>query len=214
MMWVVSAALSEPALLVLHAVRLRGFADTAQVASRFGLNHGQVGEILLDFEALGWVHRSSFAETSGWSLTQAGRIENQRLLADELDKVEGRSLVADAHERFLPLNARFLSAMTRWQTYPIPGDAMAANDHTDFGWDDAVINTLTSLGRRMGAVNTELAGVLNRFDGYGSRYETALNRVIRGEHHWADSITLDSCHLVWMQLHEDFIATLGLNRGT
>jgi hypothetical protein len=28
-----------------------------------------------------------------------------------------------------------------------------------------------------------------------------------------DAIEIDSCHRVWMQLHEDLIATLGMQRG-
>ena len=55
--------------------------------------------------------------------------------------------------------------------------------------------------------------VLARFDGYAQRYDAALTRAIRGQHHWVDGIAVDSCHLVWMQLHEDLIATLGLSRG-
>ena len=95
----------------------------------------------------------------------------------------------------------------------MPGNATATNDHTDFRWDERVIGTLGGLGRRLGPVNADLAGVLHRFDGYSGRYDAALTRVIRGEHHWVDGIAVDSCHLVWMQLHEDLIATLGVTRG-
>jgi len=52
-MFVVPVATSEPAILVLHAVRLLGFADTDRVASRFGLDRAEVEESLLDFEAFG-----------------------------------------------------------------------------------------------------------------------------------------------------------------
>ena len=200
-------------MLALHAVRLLGFADTARVASRFRLDRAETEESLLDFEAFGWVRRSGFAGTSGWSLTDSGNAENERRLAEELDGIGARGLVADVHDRFLPLNARFLTAVTRWQTRPMPGNATAANDHSDFRWDEQVIGTLGGLGRRLGPVNAELAGVLHRFDGYSGRYDAALTRVIRGEHHWVDGVAVDSCHLVWMQLHEDLIATLGVTRG-
>ncbi|MGA8048177.1 MAG: hypothetical protein WCA30_18130 [Dermatophilaceae bacterium] len=152
MMSVVPAAESDPATLVLHAVRLCGFADAARVASHFGPDRGEVQENLFDLEAFGWARRSSFADTSGWSLTEAGRIENERRLSAELEERGARSVVADVHERFLPLNARFLTAVTRWQTRPVPGNAMAANDHTDFRWDDRVIDTLVALGRRMASL--------------------------------------------------------------
>ncbi len=57
---------SESTLLVLHAVRLLGFADEGRVAARFALDRGEVFESLEDFEAFGWVQRSRFAGTGGW----------------------------------------------------------------------------------------------------------------------------------------------------
>lgn len=212
-MFLVSAARSEPAMLTLHTVRLFGFADTARVASRFSLDRGEVEELLLDFEAYGRISRSSFAETTGWSLTDAGRAENERQLAAELDQVGARSVVTDVHDRFLPLNSRFLETVTRWQTRPCPGNEMAVNDHTDFSWDDRVLESLTSLGRRLGPLNADLSDALARFDGYAARYEEARVKALGGEHNWVDGVGLDSCHTVWMQLHEDLIATLGLARG-
>jgi hypothetical protein len=35
----------------------------------------------------------------------------------------------------------------------------------------------------------------------------------QGGSRWVDGVGIDSCHLVWMQLHEDLLATLGLNCG-
>ena len=206
-------ARSEPATLTLHGVRLLGFADTPRVASRFKIARADVEEHLLDFEAYGWVRRSGFAGTEGWSLTDLGKNENERQLAAELERTGARAVVAGAHEGFGALNARFLVAVTRWQTRPLPGSPMAANDHSDFGWDDRVIDALTSLGRRLRALESGLAGALARFDGYADRYDAALGRVMEGEHHWVDGIEVDSCHLVWMQLHEDLIASLGLDRS-
>ncbi len=120
---------------------------------------------------------------------------------------------AAAHRRFLPLNARFQEAVTRWQIRPLPGDAMAANDHTDHRWDDRVLEALASLGRRLGRLEAELTAGLPRFSGYALRYDLAFQRVTRGDHRWLDGVGIDSCHVVWMQLHEDLIATLGLVRG-
>ncbi len=57
-----------------------------------------------------------------------------------------------------------------------------------------------------------LSDVLARFDGYGTRFATALGRVQAGDHAWVDGVGRDSCHAVWFELHEDLIATLGLSR--
>lgn len=207
-----SGSSSHPSILVLHAIRLLGFAATHQIAHRYGLDRRLTMEDLLDFEAHGWVTRSEFAETEGWSLTERGRAENERRLAAELDASGARSAVSGVYQRFLPLNARFQDAATRWQVRALPWDAMAANDHTDFRWDDRVIATLGAVGRKLVPLDAELAAAVPRFGGYAARYDAALARVIRGEARWVDGLGIDSCHVVWMQLHEDLLATLGLQR--
>jgi hypothetical protein len=209
----VHAYVSRPADLSLHAVRLLGFADTGVVARRFGQDPEGVLEHLLDFEASGWVTRSEFAGTGGWSLTEAGRAEDERRLAAELDAAGARPVVLEVHAQFVPLNARFLDAATRWQVHPAPGQPMAANDHTDLRWDDRVLHDLASVGGALAPLDAELAGRLARLDGYAGRYRDACLRASRGERRWVDGLGIDSCHTVWMQLHEDLLATLGLERG-
>nr|WP_253942405.1 transcriptional regulator [Nocardioides sp. zg-1230] len=199
-------------MLALHAVRLLGFADTARVAARYRLDRDGVGSHLEDLRARGWVTRSEFAGTSGWSLTDRGRCEDERLLATELDATGARDAVAEAHTLFLPLNGRLLDAVTRWQLRPVGANAFAANDHSDFRWDDRVLASLAAIGRRLGHLEAELVGALPRFAGYVSRYDAALARSVGGQHRWVDGVGIDSCHVVWMQLHEDLIATLGLER--
>lgn len=212
-MGAVPARASAVDVLTLHGVRLVGFGESRAVAARFGLDPDEVEELLLDFEAYGWVSRTVFAGTSGWSLTERGRIENERRLADELEAVDGAAVVKHAHATFLPLNARFQEVVTRWQVRPLPGAPLAANDHTDFRWDDRVVATLGSVGRRLEPLGADLSAVLTRFDGYAARYAAALARVERGERRWVDGVGIDSSHAVWMQLHEDLLATLGLERG-
>lgn len=80
--------------------------------------------------------------------------------------------------------------------------------------DERALGTLASLGRALAGLGGELAGRLARFDGYAARYAAALGRVDRGERRWVDSPEVDSCHTVWVQLHEDLLATLGLARGS
>ena len=187
--------------------------DAGKVAGRFSLDPDGVLDLLLDFEAYGWVQRVEFAGAGGWALTHAGRVENERQLAGELAESRSAAAVAEAHSTFLPLNARFQSAVTQWQIRPLPGDPMAANDHSDFRWDDRVLDALGNLGRRLAPLCGELTSHLARFDGYAERYAAAMARVERGERSWVDGVGLDSCHVVWFELHEDLIATLGLQRG-
>jgi len=199
---------------VLHALRVSGMSGGATVAHRFALDRDLVDELLLDHEALGRVRRVSFGDLSGWSLTEAGKAEGERLLAAELEDSGARAVVAGAHEDFGPLNDRLLDAMSRWQVRPGPGAPMAANDHSDWGWDEQVLRTLASLSVALRGVEERLVAVLERFGGYGDRFAAALVRVDRGQRGWVDDPGVDSAHTVWFQLHEDLIASLGLRRGT
>ena len=204
---------SAPDLLVLHAVRLMGVARPGRAAARFGLERDRVEELLLDFQACGWVSHAEFAGTGGWSLTEAGRREGERRLAAELADAGAREEVRRVHAAFLPLNARFQDAVTRWQLHPVPGDPLAVNDHTDGRWDDRVVAALRSLGRELVPLSAELAAALPRCGGYAERYAAAVTRVERGERRWVDALGVDSCHAVWFELHEDLLATLGIPRG-
>ena len=199
--------------LALHGPRVLGFASAARVAARYRLDPDTVHELLLDHEARGWVQHSAFADLSGWSVTEAGRVEDERRLALELERADAGEAVAVVHREFLPLNDRFGEACTRWQVRPSRLHPMAANDHTDWAWDEQVRRRLTSLGAAFGQLSARLAARLERFDGYGERYAAALAHVDAGRPRWVDAPEVDSCHTVWVQLHEDLLATLGIPRG-
>lgn len=204
---------SPPELLTLHAVRLKGMADDAEVADRFGLDPAESAELLLDFEAYGWVARVDVAGTRGWTLTAAGRAEGERQLADELAATGVEPAVRDAYRVFLPFNGRLLRACTEWQLRPSRGDTLAPNDHSDIVWDQRVLGELATLGDELVGVAEELAARLERLAGYDTRYRAALVRAVNGEPAWVTRPRVDSCHTVWMELHEDLLATLGLDRG-
>ena len=185
---------SATGLLVLHAVRLKGFADTAAVAARFGLDTDRTREDLLDAQAYGLVSRTSFADLTGWSLTEAGYGHNQAQLRDELDRVAGHRVVAAAHDRFLPLNARASELFTAWQLGSGGG-----------------LSPLARLADDLRDLEEVLAALLARFAGYHGRFGAALARAGH-DPAWITGIEVDSCHRVWFELHEDLIATLGITR--
>jgi hypothetical protein len=104
---------SAPELLALHGVRILGYATSGEVAARYRLDPGEAHEHLLDAEARGWVRSAAFAGRSGWSITDRGRCENERQLAEELEAVGARPVATEVHAAFLPLNRRFGTACTR-----------------------------------------------------------------------------------------------------
>lgn len=206
---------SAPGLLVLHAVRVLGFADTRAVAARAGIgdDDGETTRLLTRAEHDEWVRYAAFADLGGWSLTDSGRAENERQLAAELVVADPHGEVEAVHRDFVPLNARLLRAVTDWQIRPTPADRFSANDHTDRDWDERVLAELAALDRELGPLVRRLSAVLARFDGYADRFGAALRLARTGQHAWVDTTAVDSCHRVWFQLHEDLVATLGIDRG-
>jgi hypothetical protein len=204
---------SSPELLTLHAVRLKGMADDADVAARFGLDLTLARELLLDFQAFGWITRVEFVGTAGWTLTESGRSENERQLAHELAASDSNSSIRHAFLTFLPYNDRLLRACTDWQLRPTGGDPLAVNDHADKEWDKRVLSTLSTVSDKLGTICQELGERLARFQGYDDRFMAAFSRAEQGELSWVARPRVDSCHTVWMELHEDLIATLGIRRG-
>jgi hypothetical protein len=201
-------------LLVLHAVRLLGFTDSTATAERAGVGHQDTIEILRDAEQRGWVQHDAFAGLEGWSLTAEGRAENQRQLAHERASADPDDVIGSVYRDFLPLNARLVRACTEWQVKPTREDRLAPNDHTDPSWDDRILDELAALGIALAPLIARLTRVLPRFAGYDTRFDAALHRAQAGQNEWVDRTTNDSCHRVWFQLHEDLVATLGIDRWT
>lgn len=203
---------SIPELLVLHAVRLIGFADSDAIAERTRTDNDATLRMLREAEREGWVQHLAFADLDGWSLTDTGRIENERQLAVERTAADPGNTIAATYRDFLPLNARLVKAVTEWQIKPTDEAPFAPNDHDDPAWDSRVLDELAALGTVLVPLTSRLSGVLARFGGYSDRYDAALHRAANGEHYWIDKTDVDSCHRVWFQLHEDLVATLGIDR--
>lgn len=199
---------------MLHAVRLLGFARTGAIATRAGITADAAADLLREAEHLGWLQHSTFADLEGWSLTDAGRIENERQLATEREAADPGRQIAATYREFLPLNARLLRAVTDWQISPTAADAFAPNDHSDRDRDGRILAELAELGIALRPLNERLSAVLTRFAGYVERFESALAKAKNGQPHWVDRSDIDSCHRVWFQLHEDLIATLGVDRSS
>lgn len=201
---------SSPALLALHGLRLKGFAEASVVADLFSLDEAAVTAALEEAAA------SDFAmfrdgRRTGWALKPAGRTENERLLAEELDASGHRALVLAAYERFLALNGTMLAVCTRWQVKD--ADAQELNDHSDAAYDASVMAELKGLDDGVQPICAELAGVLSRFEVYAPRFVLALEKLDAGELEWFTKPVMESYHTVWFELHEDLLATLGINRA-
>ena len=200
-------AASDPGFLVLHALRLKGFADTGVVATLARLAEDEALRHLEKAAAAGQATRRD-GRISGWALTPDGRVRHGELIASELDGTGSRAAVEDGYRRFRDVNAELLAVCTDWQ---LRGGAL--NDHTDRSYDESVIARLRDIDVRVQPVCTDLGAALERFDDYGARFTTALGKVEAGERDWFAKPMIDSYHTVWFELHEDLLATLGIERS-
>jgi hypothetical protein len=202
---------SDPRLLVLHGLRLKGAAGPAALAGAVGAAVTEV-EALLDELAAAGLARPPGGATPGWSLTPPGRAEHARLVRAEVEDSGSRGTVAGAYRRFRPLNAGVLDACSRWQVREV-GGALVRNDHRDPAYDAAVVADLEHLQRRADPVCDDLGAALDRYGGYGPRLRHAVDRVEAGDHDWFTKPAIPSYHTVWFELHQDLLTTLGLDRA-
>ncbi|MBC8365354.1 MAG: transcriptional regulator [Actinobacteria bacterium] len=202
---------SDPDLRVVHALRVRGLTDMPELATAVGLGQDEVGDRLVALADAGHVqHRDG--RMPGWMLTRDGRAHGETLVAAELDVAGEREAVADLYRRFLGVNLGFLELCTDWQLRGADGEQVV-NDHSDAAYDAAVIARLVDADGVVQPICGELAELLTRFDGYGRRFGGALGRVRAGEVEWFTRPMIDSYHTVWFELHEDLLATLGIERA-
>lgn len=199
-----------PELRLLLQLRLRGRASRADLE---GGRHADDRATPLDDAAARGLVVERPGRQGGWVLTARGREELAAGLAADLDARGARDAVSTVYDRFRAVNPVFLGLCTRWQLRPV-GDGHEVNDHTDAGYDWEVIAALDELHPTTSAICADLSRTLDRFAGYGPRFDTALERVHLGGTEWFDSPRVDSYHSVWFELHENLLATLGLERAT
>ncbi len=205
---------------ILLRLRLGGLISLVSVAEAEQMETSTVTSILAD--AAGQelaVERTG--DRSGWLLTAEGRRVGEKLLQHQLDcastpssrpRERRRSAVLTTYELFLPLNAAVLDLCTRWQV--IQQDPLVLNDHSDPDYDRVIINELAAIHERVGPVCRMLTEAHPRFARYERRLSTALENVVGGQIDWLTKPTVDSYHTIWFELHDDFLATLGLDRAS
>ena len=201
---------SPPQLSVLHGLRVKGFASPAALAVFTGLDEAQVADLLVALAAPGMVvHREG--PVTGWRLTDAGRLEHTAALAADMDESGARAQVRAGFDRFLALDETVKALCTAWQVRDL--DAGVVNDHTDPSYDAAVVARLAALHPDALATVADLADALDRFGPYRARLTAAYDRLLAGDRDALTKPLTDSYHDVWMELHEDLLLTLGLERS-
>ena len=183
--------LTEGAWALLHDLRLRGFRPAM----------GTPAEEELTAAGLVLVRGVNLA------LAPAGRQAHAawaRLTPDSEEEV----LAKTTYERFLVFNVEFLRICTDWQLKP----GNQPNDHSDAAYDFKILERLDRLDERAGALVEAMGKAVSRFADYRGRLTEALDK-ISDDRAWLASPRCDSYHTVWMQLHEDLLSAVGVNRA-
>lgn len=198
-------------LMVLQAVRLAGVADVDVIQDRAFLADEERDRVLSGARHGGLVEPFSFGESSGWILTEAGHARLATLLSDEAITADATHVLATSLEAFEPLNERFVALVSRWQLRTTSATSTA------FGGADAtevqdLLASLSSIGDELRPTLSELIGVLPRFGRYPVQYTAAVDRARQDGLRWITGVGLLSCHVVWAELHQDLLSTLGRDR--
>jgi hypothetical protein len=75
-----------------------------------------------------------------------------------------------------------------------------------------VVDGLTGLDQRAGALLDRLVPSLPRVAGYRARLGQAVEAIRQGDRDKFTKPLCDSYHDIWMELHQDLILTLGVQR--
>ncbi|MGB8860129.1 MAG: putative PEP-binding protein [Ilumatobacteraceae bacterium] len=189
--------------LVMHALRIKGYAAADAVADISGIELIMVQDVLTGMAASGWCRH--IAARDLWQLSPAGRDRH----GEKLHEVSGVAVdgLRQPYPRFLDLNVGFKDLCNRWQMRD-----GKPNDHADPAYDGACIAELRALHE---ASLTPIAGftaAIPRFGSYERRLSTSLVRLEQGEHRMFTGVMCGSYHDVWMELHEDLVQLLGVDR--
>ena len=202
---------SHPDLLVLHALRLKGFAEPPAVSEAVALDEPAVTERLMSFQERELVRRRD-GRVSGFMLLPAGKELHAALLDADRAAARCDAEIESAYAAFLAHNETFKQVCADWQLRTV-GVRQVANDHTDAAYDNAIAERLTRLQPDVALVLDDLAAAIERFAPYVWRLEDAATRFVAGDPAALARPLARSYHDVWMELHEDFLVTLGRDRS-
>ena len=195
----------------MHALRLKGFADTPVIAEAAEVDEATAKQVLDGFAEQEFAKYRE-GRMTGWMPTPAGRAHGEVLLAEDLDGAGKRADLDALYRRFLEHNQGFLGLCTEWQTRVVDGEQII-NDHTDADYDAMIIGRLADTDQAMQPICADLGALLSRFASYAPRFSEALAKVQAGDTEWFTKPVIESYHTVWFELHEDLLASLGIERA-
>ena len=187
--------------VVLHVLRIRGFATPDGLAASLGTHPAELIDRLVDEGLVRYIEPRQM-----YGLLPEGKARQEALL-DSLADESIRTQLGETYERFLVLNDTFKALCTTWQ---MRGDQ--PNDHADADYDRTCIEQLAQLSTEIQPLIADLARSMPRLERYGRRLSTASTNVANGDPKQFTGVMCESFHDVWMELHEDLIVLQRIDR--
>jgi hypothetical protein len=190
--------------LLRHALVVRTFATVDGMAGSTGLPMPWIEARLTQGKEEGWVRLHPARGL--WQLMPAERTAHLTSLPDV--GPEALDQLRSTYTEFLDLNGQFKLLCSAWQLRDgVP------NDHTDAAYDQARIAELARMDQSAAMVIADLADAAPRLGRYLRRLRSAFQRVSDGERDAFTGVMRESYHDVWMELHEDLLRTLAIDRA-
>lgn len=186
---------------VLHALRIKGFASVPAIVAFTGIGEDDVARRVDDLADAELVRFRS-GPLSAWALTPSGRARHAEMLHADRSALESAghlAAIGSLYSGFLELNEAFKALCTDWQLLGRTAERLAAAEHLHVSLARLFAPRLTTV---------------ERLSVYRARFERALARLRDGDDAALTRPLTDSYHDVWMELHEDLITTLGIERST
>ncbi|OMC39554.1 hypothetical protein A5742_04875 [Mycolicibacterium fortuitum] len=204
----VSGILAGPSLIsaetaeleVLHALIVKGFADADALAPLVSPSVTGIHDVLVALARRGFARH--FERRGLWQGTEKGRAFHRANVA-HIPHLNLQNLGAH-YEDFLPVNIEFKNLCTWWQSAPELG---STGSHFD-----AAVRQLTSIDNRLRAILASFTADLARFKAYQSRLSDAAAAFADGDTRRLTGVACESYHDIWMELHEDLVQILGIDR--
>jgi hypothetical protein len=196
---------SSGEFLVVHALSLKQVATVAELAAMTALRTETVEQHLAALDQAG--EATLRARHHLWQLTPQGAARHTAWLADEAEDGPGVQQVRRAYDDFLPINVAFKEQCGEWQLRN-----GQPNEHEDRAYDAAVVEGLREIDARAAGVLMTMSSALPRLRTYRPRLAEALARLQQGDTDAFTGVLQGSYHDIWMELHQDLIVTLGIDR--
>jgi hypothetical protein len=197
---------SDEQFRVLHALRIKGFAKCDVLGELSGLPPSDVESHLADLQG---EELTLFREARAlWQLTPKGREVHGVRLSGDVGQTGFQDVLRANYDQFLALNEGFKALCGDWQLKD-----GAHNDHSDAKYDKGVIERLLELDKEARPVVLGMGDGVDRFSGYAPRLADTAKRVAKGESNLFTGVMCGSYHDIWMELHEDLILSLGIDRA-